>query len=60
MFYFLFPKKAKTLEGKESSQTEMVTAIENAAIKGYDRINNISNAMFPAVIGLLRLVILLN
>jgi len=60
MFYFLFPKKAKTLEGNESSQTEMVTAIENAAIKGYDRINNISNAMFPAVIGLLRLAILLN
>lgn len=60
MFYFLFPKKASTREGSEKNHTPMVIAVENAAINGYERINNTSNATFPAVMGLLRLAILLN
>jgi len=60
MSYFLFPKNATKRDGKESSQTESVTSNENAAINGYERVNNTSNATVPAVMGLFRLAILLN
>jgi hypothetical protein len=58
--YFRFPQNASTLEGKDKIQTERVTTTEKAAIKGYESMNNTSNATVPAVIGLLRLAILLN
>lgn len=59
MNYFLLPKNANKREGNERSQTDKVITNENAAIKGYDKINNTSNATVPAVIGLFRFAIIL-
>jgi len=41
----------------ENTQTKIVTAVENMAIKGYDRIKIISKTTLPAVIGLFLFVI---
>jgi len=59
MAYFRLPKNAKTREGSDNAQTATVMTKEKAAINGYERMNNTSNAIVPAVIGLLRFAILL-
>jgi hypothetical protein len=56
--YFRLNKATKR-EGREKIQTKTVTATENAAIKGYDKIKNTSKMICPAVIGLFLLFMLL-
>ena len=55
---YLFPKNAINREGIDNTQTSTVTVAEKAAINGYERINRISKATVPAVMGLLRLGII--